>query len=124
MHTILVVDDDPMSCQALARLLSRLGDRALCVTGGRQALESLEHHIPRLIILDIMMPEMDGFAVLDAVRADPRLADVPVVMFSAMADPKTIQKARDRGATDYWVKTLIDYAHLRELVEPYVGGVA
>ena len=121
MHSVVVVDDDSTSCQALARLLTRLGDKATCLTSGQAALDYLRTHIPRLVILDIMMPGMDGFEVLSRIREDARLKDLPVVMFSAMGDPAAIDKAMNKGATDYWVKTVIDYSRLQELVAPYVA---
>jgi CheY-like chemotaxis protein len=121
MHIILVVDDDRDSGKMLAKLLTNLGEKALHVSSGQLALDSLELHIPRLVILDMMMPEMDGIDVLRQIRSNPKTACLPVVMFSAMSDPVNIADARRNGATDFWAKGRFDFSTLRQLVAPYLA---
>jgi CheY-like chemotaxis protein len=120
MHTILVVDDNADSCKALAKLLTMMGDKALCVCSGQLALNSLQLHIPCLVILDVMMPGMDGMEVLSRIRSEPKTAHLPVVMFSAIDDPEYPKYAKSKGATDFWMKGKLEFAALHQLVAPYM----
>ena len=118
---ILIVDDHLESCRPLARLLRFQGTRAVCMTSGELALAYLRKHTPKLVILDLMMPGMDGLEVLRHIRADPRTARMPVVMLSAVSDPNLIEHAKNKGANDYWIKSQVDYSRLKQLINPYVG---
>jgi two-component system cell cycle response regulator len=121
MHTILVVDDYVDSCTVLAKLLTMLGDKALCVCSGQEALDSLRRRIPSLVILDVMMPGMDGMEVLRRIRSEPKTAHLPVVMFSAIDDPGYAEYAKGKGATDFWMKGRMDFSKLHQLVAPYMA---
>lgn len=118
--TVLVVDDSEDTCRMLAKLIRRLGAPADCITSGEAALKWMTDHTPRLVILDIMMPGMDGMAVLHAIRADDRLKEVAVVMFSAVSDPAFRDYAISEGANDYWVKSSIDFSKLPQYLKPYL----
>jgi CheY-like chemotaxis protein len=124
MPTVLVVDDHLDTCQLLVRLLELIGHPATCVVSGRAALEYVRGagDVPALVILDVMMPDMNGFDVLRALRADPRSRDVPVVMHSARDDDATRALATRDGAQGYFVKTQLGVAELRGLVERFVGN--
>src|SRR5688572_9744726 len=97
---ILVVDDNPDARVLASRILRHLGEQAACVASGAEAIEFLRHERPKLVLLDLDMPEMDGLAVLRQIRGDPRLAVLPVVVFSA-ATEKDLQAAVASGADDY-----------------------
>ena len=71
---------------------------------GRIALELLEETLPDVILLDILMPELDGFAVLDSVKADPRLREIPVIMISALDEMESVVRCIEAGAEDYLPK--------------------
>lgn len=94
-----------------------MGHEAAFVDNGRKALDYVAHHRPDLVILDVMMPEIDGLEVLRRLRENPQTADLPVVMFSALNDPAFCQRVRERGANDYWVKASIDFRSLEERLE-------
>jgi len=119
---VLVVDDHQDRCEALARLLRAGGLSTFCAVGGAAALAYLAECTPDLILLDLMMPEIDGAAVLGRVRSDPRTAGVPVVVFSAMPEHEGRERAMRAGATDYWVKAAVDYQDLRRRVGVYLAG--
>src|SRR6202011_4786930 len=104
----LVVDDDRGCGGLLALVIRHLGHNAEHVESGCKALEYLANSKPALVILDLMMPDIDGLEVLRRVRANPQTAGLPVVMFSALADPEYRKSASDRGANDYWVKATLD----------------
>ncbi len=98
---VLVIDDDPTACELLSRVLSKEGYRVRTAPDGRAGLELAAAERPDLIVLDVMMPKMDGWAVLTALKADPTLDDVPVVMHT-MVDDRNLGYAL--GASDYLTK--------------------
>jgi CheY-like chemotaxis protein len=117
MGRILIVDDEPQACQILSRLIRHLGHETAYRTGGAEALAFVESTPVDLMILDVMMPGMDGMEVLRRVRADPRTASTRVVMFSAVADRNFIDEAIRKGANDYWVKASFDFTQLKDRIE-------
>src|SRR4051794_16532046 len=115
--TILIVDDSLDTAMPMARMLSHFGHRGMYVTSGEAALEFVKKQIPDLMLLDVMMPGIDGLEVLRTLRADPRTADLPVVLFSAVSDPEYKAHALRKGATDYWVKASVDFEELRYRID-------
>ena len=120
MGRVWVVDDQPDVSRAMVALLRQAGHRGVAFLSGEAALAELQSDIPDLMILDVMMPGIDGFAVLRAVRENPRTAGLPVIMFSAVSDPARIAHARSRGATDYWVKASFDFAELEHRINQHL----
>jgi CheY-like chemotaxis protein len=116
MQTILVVDDHVDLCKPMTALLKRLGYEAHYATGGAAALEFMQATPADLIILDVMMPDMDGLEVLRRLKSDPNTRKSAVVMFSAIADPEFRQHALSRGAVDFWIKANVDFAQLRQRI--------
>ncbi len=101
---ILVVDDEPFNVDFLQQELDDLGYDTVTAADGGEALEQVRATAPDLVLLDIMMPVMDGFAVLQHLKADPATRDIPVVIISAMNDIGSIVKGILRGADDYLPK--------------------
>jgi CheY-like chemotaxis protein len=120
MGRILIVDDEPQACQILSRLIRHLGHETAYRTGGAEALAYVEATPIDLMILDVMMPGMDGMEVLRRLRADPRTEKTCVVMFSAVADRNFIDEAIRKGANDYWVKASFDFTELKDRIEHLV----
>jgi CheY-like chemotaxis protein len=89
-------------------LLKLVGHKAECASSGQDALDYLQKTVPDLIVLDVMMPGMDGPEVLRAVRQRPQTKGVPVVMYSALSDPGLRADLLALGASDYWVKASVD----------------
>ncbi|MBT9458427.1 MAG: response regulator [Burkholderiaceae bacterium] len=81
---LMVIDDDPLALQLMCNMLERLQMRVDCQPDGRRALRELEERLTDAIILDLVMPDFDGFAVLDALRADERLRHLPVFLRTNM----------------------------------------
>ncbi len=100
---VLVVDDDPTVCELIRRTLEKDGYRVAWAHDGRTALDMAGRLHPDAITLDVMMPGMDGWSVLGALKADPALADIPVVMVT-MIDEKRI--GYSLGASDYLTKPI------------------
>ena len=99
--SILVVDDNNVNRIMLSRYLGRLNYEATLVENGQQALEKLQDEIFDLILLDVQMPEMDGYQVLEHLKADPRWRDIPVIIISAVDEIESIVKCIELGAQDY-----------------------
>jgi PAS domain S-box-containing protein len=98
---VLVVDDDAVSRHVLAQALGGAGLANVVVPSGADALAWLGQRVPSLVLLDLVMPPPDGFAVLRAVRDDPRTADVPVVVLTALDSDDDVARAFEVGADDF-----------------------
>jgi class 3 adenylate cyclase len=98
---ILVVDDNADNRDMLARRLRRQGYEVLTADGGQAALDTLARAPVDLLLLDVMMPDIDGYAVLQRVKSDPALRDVPVVMISALDEMDSVVRCIKLGADDY-----------------------
>ena len=109
---ILVVDDDPDILQFVRMNLELEGFEVVTAQGGREALEKAQDRPPELVMLDVMMPEMDGLTVLSKLRSSPATANVPVIVLTAKALAEDRVKGLDLGADDYITKPF----ELEELV--------
>ena len=102
---ILVIDDDRMTVTLLEQLLLRYGyTRVLGITNSRAALETCAAFDPDLILLDLIMPEVDGFAILEALRSDASERFLPIVVLTGDTTEETKARALEVGATDFLVK--------------------
>jgi CheY-like chemotaxis protein len=102
--SLLVVDDNSMNRIMLSRYITKLGYRATLVENGRQALEKLQREPFDLVLLDVEMPEMNGYEVLEHLKTDPGLRDIPVIMISAVEELESVVKSIELGAQDYLPK--------------------
>ena len=121
MAVILVVDDDEFTCDAIRRLLTRMGYTTACANSGSDALDLLEQVRPSVIVLDWMMPQMDGIEVLKKLRADPKTKDVPVLIYSAADDAAMQRQAARLGAKECVLKSGGFYP-LYERIEQYAAA--
>lgn len=103
-NTVLVVDDNEINRFLLSRLLKQLGYVVLIAENGRQALDMMHANTLDLVLLDIMMPEMDGYQVLEWLRNNSTFRHIPVVMISAVDDIDSVIKCIELGAEDYLFK--------------------
>ena len=102
---VLVVDDSRAMRTMLGRMMGEFGFAILQAGHGREALAVLEAEgRPELILLDWNMPEMNGFEVLTAVRADPRFGDVPIIMVTTETEMGQVARAIEHGASEYIMK--------------------
>src|SRR5689334_5084483 len=101
---VLVVDDNPVNRLMISRYVGRLGCTVVPVEDGSRALETARAGAFDLILLDILMPGMDGFAVLSALKADPALRVAPVIVISALDDVADVARCLELGADDYMPK--------------------
>jgi class 3 adenylate cyclase len=101
---ILIVDDAPANIQALSAILKAQGYQISIAINGRQALEALERVRPDLILLDIMMPEMDGFETCERIKASTAWREIPIIFLTAKTDTADIVRGFELGAVDYVAK--------------------
>ncbi len=113
--TVLVIDDDPAVRDLMQRMLNKEGLRVVAAADGKQGLQLAKELHPDTITLDVLMPVMDGWAVLAALKEDPALADIPVVMIT-IVDEKHV--GYTLGVTDYLTKP-IDWKRLTEILRRY-----
>jgi len=119
--TLLVADDEDNILISLEFLFKRAGYTVLVARNGREALEQARAHAPDLIMLDVMMPELDGFSVCQALRGEDRFAQTPIVMLTAKGRDADRVKGKALGATDYVIKPFSTrelLARVRKLLEP------
>ena len=105
MFTVCIIDDEAPICDILRRLFQRVGWQATCLTDSTIAYPTLRAAPADAVLLDLMMPGLDGFGVLAEIRSDPALARTPVIFYSAVSDEAVKERARAAGADDYIVKT-------------------
>src|SRR5205085_8118545 len=113
--TVLVVDDDPAVRDLMQRYLDREGFRVVAASNGHEGLRLARQLRPAVITLDVLMPGMDGWDVLTALKADPGTADIPVIMLT-IADDRNLGHAL--GAAEYMTKP-IDRDRLTDLLRQY-----
>ena len=102
--TILIVDDDPAGRHTLESILDQQGYQLVMAENGIQALEKAEQCLPDVILLDVMMPGMDGFEVCQLIRKNPLVAEIPIIMLTALDDRKSLLDGLEAGADDYITK--------------------
>jgi len=101
---VLVCDDDAWVVRMLRVNLERRGHRVVTAFGGREALEKIESERPNLVVLDAVMPDIDGYAVLRSIRGNPETEHLPVVMISGKAKDEDIHEGYQQGADFYLTK--------------------
>jgi CheY-like chemotaxis protein len=124
IKTVLVVDDHVDTNDILCRFVKAMGHRPVSAFTGEGALALVGTERPDLILLDVMMPGMDGVEVLRMIRGNPQTATVPVIMYSGVADAEFQQHTVAKGANEYWVKAALAGPDLRERLAKYLGAAA
>lgn len=104
--SVLVVDDEPMARTLLRLMLVRAGFEVVEAEDGYDALDKLKEDEPDVMILDVMMPGIDGFRVCETVRAAPSTSDLPIIMLSAKTDLESVNKGLRLGANKYLTKPI------------------
>ncbi|MCK4359955.1 MAG: response regulator [Candidatus Cloacimonetes bacterium] len=101
---ILIVEDSPTQAKYLRHLLEEGRYTVTTAANGKQAFVALREHKPTLIISDIVMPEMDGYELCKKIRSDENLKDIPVILLTALSDPRDVIKGLECGANNFMVK--------------------
>ena len=119
---VLVIDDDLRSLKLMTIVLSKAGYRVVTASDGHAGLEFLAIERPHVVLVDLLMPGIDGFEFCRRVRASPDLADLPLVLLTAMASAEVQQQARKAGANSFMVKPF-DRAELLECIARLQDGM-
>ncbi len=115
-HTILVVDDEPLNLQVMEAMLIPLGYDVVLAKNGEECLDMIGQCDPDLILLDVMMPGLNGFEVAKRVKSDPDTSIIPIVMVTALREVSDRIKALESGADDFLTKP-VDKTELRARVQ-------
>src|SRR5215467_4612208 len=108
---ILVVDDNPSNVDILRARLSTHGYEIVTAADGEEGLAAVREHLPDLILLDVMMPKLDGIEVCRRLRADASMPFIPVILVTAKSDPKDVVAALEAGGDEYLTKP-VDHGSL------------
>jgi DNA-binding response OmpR family regulator len=117
--TVLVIDDEQGVLAVIKKRLEIEGYKVITAANGNSGFDLALKSKPSLILLDIMLPDMDGLEVLRKIKSKNDIASVPVIMLTAKGESKTMFEAQDLGAVDYIIKPY-DLKELLELVAKYV----
>ena len=104
---VLAVDDIPLNLLLVQKMLSRFNFKLRTAANGQQALDAVAAKKPDLMLLDLMMPGIDGFEVIRRLRADPATADIQIVILSALNSNEDVVKGFNAGANDFIMKPII-----------------
>lgn len=115
---ILLVDDEPDVLDVLSRRLQSAGFITSTASDGNDGLKMVQREKPDLVLLDIMMPNKDGFFMLSQLRLTQGLSEIPVIMVSAKSETDSLLTCRNLGATDYLIKP-IDFEELLRYIRKY-----
>lgn len=121
-YKILVVDDEPTIVRLMEFILARQGHTVLVAINGEEALEKIKSQHPDLVLLDIMMPRIDGYEVAQRLRADGETAELPIIMLSAKAQEEDIRKGVDVGVDEYITKPFTP-DHLVQVVAKHLKQI-
>ena len=118
-YKILVVDDEPTIVRLMEFILARQGHEMIVAVNGEEALEKIKSQRPDLVLLDIMMPRIDGYEVAQRLRADPATVSLPIIMLSAKAQDEDIRRGVEVGVDEYVTKPFTP-DHLVQVVAKYL----
>jgi PAS domain S-box-containing protein len=116
---ILIVDDETTKVVVLCGALEAVGYHLTIATNGREALEAIEREVPDLILLDVNMPELNGFEVCRRIKSAPQWSHIPIIMIAALDEPKDYMRAIECGADDFMTQPFT-FAVLRARVRSYL----
>lgn len=119
-RTVLIIEDEKLIIVSTQMVLEAAGFRVESATNGEDGISKARSKSPDLILLDIMMPGIDGWETLTRLKRDPATASIPVVIFTAREHARGHQKSSEMGAADYFRKPF-EPDELIELVEKHVG---
>ncbi|MGM0629181.1 MAG: response regulator [Patescibacteria group bacterium] len=112
--TILWVEDDNFLGSIISRRLKKDEAEVIHANTGAKALEVLDENTPHLVLLDVLLPDKDGFEVLEFIKSEDRLKDIPVIMFSNLSQEENIEKSKEMGALDFYVKSNVSPDQIAE----------
>ena len=122
MSKILIVEDDPLVSRMYQKVLGFEKLEVISASDGREGLDLAREHHPDLILLDIMMPKMNGMEVLDRLKKDPELKSIPVIMLTNLSGTQDAEIALEKGAVAYLVKSQYRPREVATKAKEVMGG--
>ncbi len=122
MNHILIVEDEDFLIRALEDNLVAEGYTVDIAKNGEEAITKIGKKKPSLVLLDLLMPQKDGFYVLEEIKKNPERKLIPVIVLSNLGEDKTIKRALEMGADDYFVKSQHPIQEVIEKVKDYLEG--
>lgn len=119
-YTIALIEDEEITSKVVAEELIEAGFTVIKAFDGAEGLELIKAQMPDLVLLDIMMPKMQGFDVLKAVKADPNTKNIPVIILTVLSDDESVKKGIEMGANDYIVKSKHAVAEIPEKIKKFL----
>lgn len=120
-YRIVVIEDELILLEALRTALSREDMEPIAASTGQEGIDTVKSELPDLVLLDILLPEKDGFEVLQELKNDPTTKDIPVIILSNLSQDEDLRKAIELGAEDYYVKASTDLANLVQKIKNMLG---
>jgi len=121
MSKICIVEDDTFLQGLLSTKLSTSGYEVMTVSDGNEAVKKIEEGKPSLVLLDLMLPGTSGFDILEDIRKNGDLKNLPVIVFSNLSEDVDISRAKELGATEFMIKSNFTLDELLEKVKSNVG---
>lgn len=122
MAKVLIVEDDPLMSRMYHKIFSFEGYEVEIADNGEEGLEKTRTTKPTVILLDIMMPKMNGLEVLDKLKADPDTKTIPVIMLTNLAGQQDAEAALSKGAVKYIVKSEHEPKEITHMVKEIIAG--
>jgi CheY-like chemotaxis protein len=121
MTKILIAEDEPILNKALAEFLGEAGFETISAFDGKEAVELTKTEKPELVLLDIILPKKDGYEVLDELKGNEKTAKIPIILLTNLESAENIQKAFDKGATTYLVKSNYKLEDIVDKIKEILG---
>ena len=102
---ILIVEDDIFLAEIYQKKFEMEGFKVSAANNGEKGLADIKKKMPDAVLLDVLLPKMDGFAVLDAAKADAKIKNIPIILLTNLGQKDDVQKGLQKGAADYLIKT-------------------
>ncbi len=118
---ILLVEDEDLIIKILEKKLSEKGYEVLLSRNGKEGLEAMKKEKPDLVLMDIVMPKLNGLETMEAMNNDPELKELPVIIISNSGEPVEIERVKELGAKDWLIKTEFDPQEIIEKVIKQIG---
>ncbi len=119
---VLVIEDDPFLSRLLINRLKKAGVGVLHALDGEQGLGMLREDKPNLVLLDLILPKKSGFEVLEEIRTDPSIQDVPIIIISNLGQDGDVKRGKELGAVEYFIKAKTSIDGLIERVSQVLAA--
>ena len=119
-HKILLVEDDRFLRELMSQKIVKMGEDLVVAVDGEEGVKKTKEEKPEIVLLDLMLPGIDGFGVLSQIKADPETADIPVIILSNLGQKEDIDRALKLGAADFLVKAHFTPQEIIDKIEQYL----